>query len=179
MSKELSQIILRKIVDLDGLHDNPRFIRDDDFKSLCASIKANPEHLNARPLIISNRTGLLVVIAGNMRLRACVELGVKEVPTIILQGLTEDKEREIIIRDNVNNGNWDYDTLANNWDKDLLIEWGVPALWDLEDEEEPEKEKTSASVVKLTIEFDDLQQHDQFKAKAEIILADYPGASIK
>jgi len=131
----MPEIIYRNTVDMDPLYKNPRYIKDREFLELCKSIRENPEYFEARPIILSNRTGLLVIIAGNMRHKAAIHEGIKQVPTFLLEGLTEEKEREIIIRDNVSNGSWDYDTLANEgWDKDQLIEWGVPALWDLKDE---------------------------------------------
>lgn len=177
----MAEIIYRKTVDLDPLYHNPRFIRDNDFKSLCGSLSAphGMKHFEARPIILSNRTGLLVIIAGNMRLKAAIELGIKDVPTILLEGLTEAEEREIIIRDNVNNGSWDYDLLANEWDKEQLVDWGVPALWDLE-EEEPEPEKIpEAPISKLVIEFANDFQRDSARTEIEELLRSYEGAQIK
>lgn len=116
---------LRKLKDLKLLGNNPRTIKDKDFDRLCKSIKENAEYFNARPLILSDRTGELIVIAGNQRYRAAEKLGIKEVPTYLIKDLTEEKEREIIIRDNVSNGDWDFDILANEWDAPLLSEWGV------------------------------------------------------
>ncbi|HEY4326366.1 MAG TPA: ParB N-terminal domain-containing protein [Mucilaginibacter sp.] len=121
----MAEIIYRKTIDLDTLYNNPRFIKDGDFAILCKSIKDNPEHFEARPLILSDRTGLLVVIAGNMRLRAAIHLGIKSVPTILLSGLTEEKEKEIIIRDNINNGEWNFDDLEKDWSDLPLSEWGL------------------------------------------------------
>jgi hypothetical protein len=175
----MPEIVYRKTVDLNELYHNPRFIRDYDFESLCTSIKNNPEHFEARPLILSDRTGLLVVIAGNMRLKAAVHNGQKEVPTILLSGLTEAKEQEIIIRDNVNNGSWDYDQLANEWDKNQLMEWGVPAMWDLVDEEPEPEVSDKPSIAKLTIEFADFVQLGQARTEIEELLRSYEGAEIK
>jgi DNA modification methylase len=115
----------RKLKDLNKLEGNPRIIKDDDFQKLCTSIKANPDYFEARPLILSNRTGQMVIIAGNQRYEAAKHLGLKEVPTYLIEGLTEEREREIIIRDNVNNGQWDWDALANNWEAEELKDWGV------------------------------------------------------
>lgn len=115
-----------KIEQLSELEDNPRYINEDDFERLCTSLKDNPEYFEARPIIVSNRTGKNVVIAGNQRLKGARHIGLKEVPVFILPGLTEAKEREIIIRDNVSNGKWDFDALANNgWDENLLKDWGL------------------------------------------------------
>jgi hypothetical protein len=115
----------RKLKDLNKLEGNPRIIKDDDFQKLCTSIKANPDYFEARPLILSNRTGQLVIIAGNQRYEAAKHLGLKEVPTYLIEGLTEEREREIIIRDNVNNGQWDWEQLANTWSAEELKDWGV------------------------------------------------------
>ena len=115
----------RDISSLTKLEGNPRIIKDRQFESLCKSIKDNPDYFEARPLILSNRTGELVIIAGNQRYEAAKHLNLKKVPTYLIEGLTEEREREIIIRDNVNNGEWDHDILANEWDIDELLEWGV------------------------------------------------------
>lgn len=172
------QIIYRKTTDLDPLYKNPRYIRDADFAELCKSIH-NLKYFEARPLIISNRTGLLVILAGNMRHKAAINEGIKEVPTFLIEGLTEAEEKEITIRDNVSNGDWDYDMLANEWDKDQLIEWGVPAMWDLKDEEyKPEKVK-NAAVPKITIEFVNDYQRDQALTEIQELLKSYEGAEVK
>jgi len=92
---------------------------------LVDSLARNPELFDARPIILSDRTGELVIIAGNMRFEAAKSLGLREVPTILLPGLTEAKEREIAIRDNINNGDWDWDLLANQWDDLPLGDWGL------------------------------------------------------
>ena len=115
----------RKLKDIKLLDRNPRTIRDDDFKKLVQSIEANPDYFEARPLILSDRTGELVIIAGNQRYRAAKELKLKEVPTFLIKDLTEEIEKEIIIRDNVSNGEWDFDLLANEWDVDQLEDWGL------------------------------------------------------
>jgi ParB-like chromosome segregation protein Spo0J len=98
------EVIYRKLSDIKPLDNNPRKITKEQLETLKKSISENPEYFEARPIILSDRTGELVIIAGNQRYRACKELKFKEVPTILLSGLTEAKEREIIIRDNVNNG---------------------------------------------------------------------------
>jgi hypothetical protein len=121
----------RKLTTLRKLEGNPRIIRDKQFKNLCDSIRDNPKYFEARPLILSNRTGELVIIAGNQRYEVAKFVKLKEVPTYLIEGLTEDKEREIIIRDNVANGEWDMDALANLWGDLPLAEWGVdiPKHW--------------------------------------------------
>lgn len=124
-------VIYRKIESLSKLENNPRTITPEDMERLKESISNNPDYLEAHPIVLSDRTGELVIIDGNQRYEACVQLGMSEVPTALLHGLTEEREREIIIRANVNNGQWDY-SLLNNWDVEELKDWGVdlPADWD-------------------------------------------------
>jgi hypothetical protein len=120
----------RKLSTLKKLEGNPRIIRDKQFQSLVVSIKQNPKFFEARPLILSNRTGKLVIIAGNQRYEAAKAVGLKEAPTFLMKGLTEEKEREITIRDNTQQGEWDWDLLSG-WDDLPLIDWGVdiPKHW--------------------------------------------------
>lgn len=132
MAKE---IVYRKLTELKKLPNNPRTIKKDDMERLKQSIKDNPDYFEARPIILSNRTGDLVILAGNQRYEAAKALKMDEVPTFLLEGLTEAREREIIIRDNVSNGDWDMDALANEWDTQELTDWGVDINWD-----EPEQE---------------------------------------
>lgn len=120
------KVVYRPLDSLKPLENNPRYIKEEDFERLCASVQNNPELFEAQPIILSDRTGEMVIIAGNQRYRAAKEVGLKEVPTVLLTGLTEQKEKEIIIRTNITNGKWDYDRLANdNWDVDDLSDWGV------------------------------------------------------
>lgn len=121
----------RKLNELKKLPNNPRIIRDKQFKTLCDSIRDNPKYFEARPIILSDRTGEMVIIAGNQRYEAAKSLKLKEVPTFLIEGLDEAKEREIIIRDNISNGEFDFDLLANEWSDLPLVEWGVdlPEDW--------------------------------------------------
>lgn len=106
------------------LEGNPRKITPEQLETLKQSIERNRDYFEARPLILSDRTGELVVIAGNQRYEACMQLGIEECPTVLLSGLTEEREREIIIRDNVSNGEWD-EELLQEWDAAELQDWGV------------------------------------------------------
>ena len=128
----------RPLESLKPLENNPRYIKEEDFERLCASVQNNPELFEAQPIILSDRTGELVIIAGNQRYRAAKEVGLKEVPTVLITGLTEQKEKEIIIRTNVTNGKWDYDRLANDdWNVDDLSDWGVDVSFlDPDDDED-------------------------------------------
>ena len=131
--KEIKNIVkYRAISEIKELPNNPRTISKEDFDRLKDSIIDNPEYFEGRPLILSDRTGELVVLAGNQRLRAAKAVGLKEVPTIVLPGLTEEKEKEIIIRDKVSNGRWDMELLANDFDLQDLADWGVDVNIDAE-----------------------------------------------
>lgn len=123
--KPQAQVEYRPIKDLKELPGNPRTIKKDQFEKLKKSIQDNADYFEARPIILSDRTGDLVILAGNQRYKAAKAIGLKEVPTILLPNLTEAREKEIIIRDNVENGDWDWDALFNEWDTDKLQEWGV------------------------------------------------------
>ena len=125
MTEIKNRVEYRKLADLKELEGNPRQIKKDQFERLKQSIKDNSDYFEARPLILSDRTGELVILAGNQRYKAAKAIGLTEVPTVLLSGLSEEREREIIIRDNVENGEWDMDILANEWNADVLESWGV------------------------------------------------------
>lgn len=149
------KIIYRKLSDIRKLDGNPRKISPEQLEKLKKSLADNPDYFEARPIILSDRTGDLVIIAGNQRYEACRQLGIEQVPTALLSGLTEEREKEIIIRDNVNNGEWDRELLAK-WDDSLLQDWGVelPEFKEVvkkeakEDDFTEDDEKTAACRVK-------------------------------
>ena len=102
--------------------ENPRIIKDDKFKKLVQSIKDFPEMLELRPIVVNSE---MMILGGNMRLKAIQEIGIKEVPIIKAENLTEQQQREFLIKDNVGFGEWDWDALANDWDPSELNEWGL------------------------------------------------------
>lgn len=111
---------------IEGLPKNPRFLKDDKFKKLVKSIQDDPEMLELREVIAYDNNGELVVIAGNMRLKACQEIGIKEIPTKILSKNTPvEKLKAYTIKDNVAFGEHNWDDLANNWNVEELSEWGL------------------------------------------------------
>lgn len=111
---------------IDGLPKNPRFIRDERFNALKKSIEDAPEMLSLRELIVYPLNGKYVVIGGNMRLRACKDLGYKELPCKVLGADTPvEKLREYAIKDNLAFGQDDFDILANEWDSDELVDFGM------------------------------------------------------
>lgn len=130
MKTTTHQVEYRAISELNELEGNPRTIKKDDFERLKKSLQDNQDYFEARPIILSDRTGKLVIIAGNQRYKAAKAIGMTEVPTVLLSGLSEEREREIVIRDNVENGEWDMDILANEWNVDDLKDWGAEINWE-------------------------------------------------
>jgi DNA modification methylase len=102
--------------------NNPRIIKDDKFKKLVKSIKEFPQMLDIRPIVVNDE---MIVLGGNMRLKACIEAGLKEVSIIKASELTPEQQNEFIIKDNVGFGEWNWDDLANSWDTEQLTEWGL------------------------------------------------------
>ena len=115
------QAIVAKISDVKVNPNNPRLIKDDKFAKLVQSIKDLPQMLAIRPIVVNTD---MVVLGGNMRLKACKEAGLKEVPIIIADNLTEEQQREFLIKDNVSGGEWDW-ALLQEWDKEELEAWGL------------------------------------------------------
>jgi len=104
--------------------NNPRKIGELEMSNLVQSIKAFPEMLELRPIIVDKD---MVVLGGNMRLQACKKLKLKQVPIIIADELTDEQKKEFVIKDNVPFGKWDWDVLSDEWDKEMLMEWGLPS----------------------------------------------------
>jgi hypothetical protein len=122
-------IMKLKINQIKPNESNPRIIKEPKFKKLVKSIKDFPEMLELRPVIIDEDN---VILGGNMRYKACVEAGLKEVPVKIAKGLTEEQKQEFIVKDNVGFGEWDWDILGNEWDNQKLGEWGMD-VWQPEE----------------------------------------------
>ena len=121
--------------------DNPRVIRDNKFQKLVASIKEFPEMLKLRPIVVNKD---MIILGGNMRYKACIEAGLKEVWVLKAADLTKEQENEFIVKDNVGFGEWDWDVLANEWDVKELEEWGLDGF-PFEDNEIKEKEDIDLS----------------------------------
>jgi hypothetical protein len=102
--------------------DNPRVIKDNKFQKLVKSITELPQMLELRPIVV-NRD--MIVLGGNMRLKACEAAGLTEVPVVFADNLTPEQEREFIVKDNSSFGEWDWDLLANEWDVEQLQDWGI------------------------------------------------------
>jgi ParB-like chromosome segregation protein Spo0J len=150
-----------KISEVKTNPNNPRIIKDDKFQKLVNSIKEFPKMLEIRPIVVNDD---MIVLGGNMRLKACKEAGLKEVPIIKASDLTEDEQRQFIIKDNVSGGEWDWEILANEWDVEQLEEWGldVPtfapevdySILDEEDVEDQLNEMTNGVKKAIQIEFE-------------------------
>lgn len=132
MTKQKDKI---KLSSLQKNKNNPRYITADKLEKLKASIESFEQMLEARP-IVTDEDG--VILGGNMRYEALKALGYKEIPAAwvkTLTGLTDEQKREFLIKDNVGFGTWDWDTLANEWENELLTDWGldVPNIVEAED----------------------------------------------
>jgi ParB-like chromosome segregation protein Spo0J len=147
---------------------NPRLIKDEKFNKLVKSIQEFPDMLNKRPLIVFTDTdGKYVVLGGNMRLKALKELNYKEVPIILADEWTEEQKAEFLIKDNVGFGEWDWDSLANEWDVEKLDDWGlnVPIFADdvdysiLDDEDLDDQLNDMAGGVKKAIQIEFEAEH--------------------
>lgn len=156
--------------------NNPRVIKSDKFKKLVSSIKEFPEMLSLRPIVVDND---MVVLGGNMRLRACREAGLTEVPVLRASEFTEEQKKEFVIKDNSSFGEWDWDVLANEWSITELADWGldIPASY-FDDDKEPEFDKDeldealdkyiNSKVKQITLYFDN-QQYEYVLGKLEEI----------
>jgi ParB-like chromosome segregation protein Spo0J len=105
--------------------NNPRVIKDAAFEKLCRSIQEFPKMMRLRPIVVDND---MMVLGGNMRLRALQHLGYKSIPDDWLRKadeLTTDEQRSFIIADNVQGGEWDYEVLHADWSAEELEAWGV------------------------------------------------------
>ena len=122
-----------KIGDIRMNPDNPRIIKDYKFKQLVKSIKEFPEMLEIRPIVVNEEN---VILGGNMRYKACQDARIDEVYIIKAKDLSEDQQKEFLIKDNSGFGEWDWDILANNWDQDKLGEWGLDVPYTDDDVQE-------------------------------------------
>lgn len=164
-----------------GVPTNPRTIKDGKFRALMQSIKDNPEMLKLRELIVFPLKKSFVVLGGNMRLSACIELGHKHIPCKVLNPQTPAKVlKEIIMKDNIAYGETDWDLVANEWDTDELEYWGMdlPKDWGKEEGEGKVEKTVKIPVVKFSLEFTDLDQYQQLRSRIEMMLPDYPACRL-
>jgi ParB-like chromosome segregation protein Spo0J len=150
-------------------------LKDDKFKKLVQSIKDFPEMLEIRPIVVNNE---MMILGGNMRWKAIQEIGIKEIPIIKAENLTEEQQREFLIKDNVGFGEWDWDALANDWNHEELNEWGldVPLMLDsVEPDDLTEESKNNPPMIKITLESVEQLQQAEIDIQ-ELIDRKYPKA---
>ena len=131
------KVLKVKISEIKTNPKNPRLIKDDKFRKLVKSIQEFPQMLELRPIVVDENN---IVLGGNMRLKACIEVGLKEVFIVKAEDLTEQQKDEFIVKDNVGFGEWDWDILANEWDTEKLQDWGLDLPLDLSVELEAEED---------------------------------------
>jgi ParB-like chromosome segregation protein Spo0J len=164
-----------KISEIKTNPNNPRLIKDEKFQKLVKSIQGFPEMLEIRPIVVNAD---MIVLGGNMRLKACKEAGLKEIPVIFADELTEEQEREFIIKDNVGFGEWDWDLIANEWAAEELEDWGLdlPDFMEMpSDEELIGEEKNKPATLKITFESPEQLQDAEIDIQ-ELLDRKYQGA---
>jgi ParB-like chromosome segregation protein Spo0J len=167
-------IELVKITAVKTNPNNPRVIKDEKFEKLVQSIKDFPKMLEIRPIVVNDD---MIVLGGNMRLKACKEAGLKEVPIIKASDLTEEQQREFIIKDNVGFGEWDWEQLKE-WDGEELEAWGLDVPeFDLEPSYEDliGEEKNKPATMKITFETPEQLQKAEIDIQ-ELLDRKYPKA---
>ena len=166
---KLAKYSIVKLSSINENEENPRYITENDFESLVNSIKGFPEMLSVKPIIVDEDS---VILGGNMRLKACNEAGLKEVPVLMVSGWNEEQKKEFIIKDNIHSGRWDSDALANGWNAELLVEWGlntfIPEDIELNDffseEEESDKDGSDSEILSIVLNYVP-EEHEQIKLK--------------
>lgn len=137
-----------------GLPKNPRLIKDERFKDLCSSVEADPEFMPVRPIVVDEDG---IILAGNMRWRACKELEIDPLPAgwvIQVKGWTLEKKKRFILKDNNQYGEFDWELLGNEWEIEELLSGGFSKA-DLEDlmqdiEDNPYTRKVESPVYEIT-----------------------------
>ena len=116
----------RNIADIKPNPKNPRVIKDDKYHKLVESLRSFPQMLEKRPLVcFTDIDNKLVVLGGNMRLKAAIELGMDKLPVVLVDDWTEEQRAEFLIKDNVGFGEWNWEELQADWDVEQLGEWGL------------------------------------------------------
>jgi len=116
------EVLKVKISEIKPNPKNPRLIKDEKFKKLVKSIIEFPQMLELRPIVVDENN---IILGGNMRFKALKEAGHTEVSIVRANDLTSEQKDEFIVKDNVGFGEWDWDSLANEWDTDKLTDWGL------------------------------------------------------
>ena len=148
---------------------NPRTINKHKFQKLVNSVKEFPEMLSLRPIIVNKDN---VILGGNMRYKACKELGLKEVYIIQAADLDDKQAQEFIVKDNLGFGEWDWDVLANDWDVKELEEWGLDGFpFEEEEKELNDISDTIESSYRIEVEIEN--EEEQEKLYNELIEKGY------
>ena len=127
---------------IEGLPSNPRQWTQTDIDRIAKSLEETPELFEARPLIVYEQDGEYIILGGNLRYEGAKKNKMQDVPVHILaEGLSIDKLKEIVLKDNGSFGDWDMDALANEWDDLPLKDWGIEVAWDVKDVEEVKEPK--------------------------------------
>ena len=145
---------------------NPRTIKENKFKKLVNSIKEFPEMLKLRPIVVNSE---MEILGGNMRYKACEQLGLKDVWIIKAENLTEKQMQQFVIKDNVGFGEWDWDILANSWDTKELKDWGID-VW------QPEEVIDYSILDEVDLDDEIQTMYDQTKKS---IILEYPAADFE
>jgi hypothetical protein len=150
-----------KISQVKSNPNNPRIIKDAKFQKLVQSLKDFPEMLEKRPIVVDEN---MVVLGGNMRLRASIEAGLKQVWIDIADGWTDAQKKEFVIKDNASFGDWDWDILANEWEPEDLSQWAIdlPISWNKEDDlVEPIDKLESKYLAIVVVAYEDVEDLDK------------------
>lgn len=162
------------VVDLNINDANPRNIDDVKFAKLVKSVKNFPKMLEVRPIVIDENN---VILGGNMRFRACVEAGLKEVPILQVQDFSEEQKQEFIMKDNISFGKWDWELLSETFDAYQLDEWALdldPKMFNVDsDDETMDEAKDTTKFNDYTIYFADEQQMDVWYAFVKKLKNDF------
>lgn len=122
MMMKINRFSKYKLSQLKPNPDNPRVIRDSNFQKLVKSIRDFPEMLELREVVVDED---YFILGGNQRYLALKELRIKEVPVVQITGLSSERKKEFIVKDNVNYGVWDWDILGNEYDPEQLKAFGL------------------------------------------------------
>ena len=177
------KVVKTKIQEVKLNPSNPRTIKDDKFKKLVKSIKDFPQMLDIRPIVVNND---MVVLGGNMRLKACQEAGLKEIPVIKVDDLTPEQQREFIIKDNIGYGEWDWELLTQDWTEEELDEWGLDVVrhdWeqlDYIEEQQPLPETNKDNVIHIVLADAYISERRSIEDALKTFLSEnYSGCEIK
>lgn len=162
----------RNITEIKPNPKNPRVIKDEKFAKLVQSLKDFPEMLEKRPLVCFTDTdGKLVVLGGNMRLKAAKEVGLKKLPVMLADDWNEEQKQQFLIKDNVGFGEWNWEELQQDWDVQQLGEWGLDVpQWanNSEDIEDIENIESFNESVNFTIKCESIEQLEELQTKLNV-----------